>query len=588
MENIRDFLKHDKLIFDGSMGTYFASKYRTMAERCENVNVTDFMKIYGIHREYIEAGSHAIKTNTFAANIDNYNGDEAQLKAVLEAGWKNAELAANDSDTYVFADIGHIQATEDVNVAVKYKKNAEIFLELGAENFLLETLSNYRGIAETAEYIKSVNPDAFVLVSFAVFPDGYTKEGELGEELLSVADECKWIDAIGINCVSGPHHMFSYFKSLKKFSKPFSVMPNSGYPTVINNRTYFESSPDYFAFKMRDMAECGASILGGCCGTTPDYIRRTIEVLSESISSDIKEEENDSNSSEIIRYVPQFNRKLSEGKKVIAVELDPPENADISKFMKNAGMLKNAGVDIITIADCPIARARVDSSLLACKLKRELNIDVIPHLTCRDRNINATKALLLGLNIENIRNVLIVTGDPIPSAQRDEVKSVFNFNSRMLAKYVRTLNETVFPDGFHTFGALNINAKNFDVQLKMAKEKELNGMEGFLTQPVLTEKGFENLKKAKQELNGKILAGIIPVMSYRNACFMESEISGINVEDTIIEMFKGLSKEESVELGIKISVEIANKVKDIADGYYFMTPFSRADVICDIINKIEK
>ena len=117
MENIRDFLKHDKLIFDGSMGTYFASKYRTMAERCENVNVTDFMKIYGIHREYIEAGSHAIKTNTFAANIDNYNGDEAQLKAVLEAGWKNAELAANDSDTYVFADIGHIQATEDVNVA---------------------------------------------------------------------------------------------------------------------------------------------------------------------------------------------------------------------------------------------------------------------------------------------------------------------------------------------------------------------------------------------------------------------------------------------------------------------------------------
>lgn len=184
--------------------------------------------------------------------------------------------------------------------------------------------------------------------------------------------------------------------------------------------------------------------------------------------------------------------------------------------------------------------------------------------------------------------MLIVTGDPIPSAQRDEVKSVFNFNSRMLAKYVRTLNETVFPDGFHTFGALNINAKNFDVQLKMAKEKELNGMEGFLTQPVLTENGFENLKRAKQELNGKILAGIIPVMSYRNACFMESEISGINVEDTIIEMFKGLSKEESVELGIKISVEIANKVKDIADGYYFMTPFSRADVICDIINKIEK
>ena len=215
-------------------------------------------------------------------------------------------------------------------------------------------------------------------------------------------------------------------------------------------------------------------------------------------------------------------------------------------------------------------------------------MDALPHITCRDRNINATKALLLGLNIEGINNVLIITGDPIPSAMRDEVKSVFNFNSRMLAKYIANLNETVFENKFMICAALNINALNFDIQLRMAKEKEANGVSLFLTQPIMTQKGYENLKRAKMELKGKILAGIMPVVSYRNACFMDSEIPGINVADEIKQLFKGKSKEESAEIGTKVAADIAEKVKDYCDGYYLITPFNRADIICSIIDKIRQ
>jgi homocysteine S-methyltransferase len=381
--------------------------------------------------------------------------------------------------------------------------------------------------------------------------------------------------------------MYEYFKRLKEFSKPMSVMPNAGYPTVINNRTFFESSPDYFAIKMKDIVSKGAKIIGGCCGTTPDHIKKTIEALI--YNEPETDESTDNQKLETTHvYLPNFNKKLNAGMKVIVVELDPPENADISKFLKNVLLLKNSGIDLMTIADCPIAKARADSSLLACKIKREFDFDVMPHITCRDRNINATKALLLGLNIEDIRNVLIVTGDPIPTAQRDEVKSVFNFNSRMLAKYMKTLNETVFADGFNIFGALNVNARNFDIQLNIAKEKEQNGIIGFLTQPVMTEYALKNLKRAKSELKGKILAGIMPIMSYRNACFMDSEISGINVDKKIIRLFYGKNKEESADLGIKIAIETAEKVKDISDGYYLMTPFSRADIICRIVEEIKK
>ena len=142
------------------------------------------------------------------------------------------------------------------------------------------------------------------------------------------------------------------------------------------------------------------------------------------------------------------------------MEFDPPANCEIERFLNNAEFLKEAGVDAITIADCPIARARVDSSLLACKLHRELDLEVIPHMTCRDRNINATKALLFGLQIEGIRNVLVVTGDPIPSEDRQEVKGVFNFNSQILAGYIRDLNKTMFSEPFMIFAALNLNAVN--------------------------------------------------------------------------------------------------------------------------------
>ncbi len=587
--NIRDYLKENVLVFDGGMGTYFASKNSGPFDRCEVANITKPQQIYDIHTEYINAGCKAIKTNTFAANIDNFDGDSEYLKKVITEGWKVAERAAEGKDIFVFADIGPVSESDGVKTSEKYIETADIFINLGAKNFLFETLYDDYGIYETAEHIKKKVPDAFIIVSFSVQIDGYTKDGVLGTNLIKRANESEYVDYTGLNCVLGPHHMYKYFKKIADMGANFSVMPNAGYPTVINNRTFFGNSPSYFAIKIKDMVKKGAKIVGGCCGTTPEYIKNIVHELSSEEEDDYLDSSSDEEKTETTeKRVNTFAEKLNNGKKVIAVELDPPTNADITKFEKNAKILKEKGIDIITIADCPVAKARADSSILACRVKRELGMDALPHITCRDRNINATKALLLGLNIEGINNVLIVTGDPVPSAMRDEVKSVFNFNSRMLIKYISNLNETVFENKFMICAALNVNALNFDIQLRMAREKEANGVSVFLTQPVMTEKGYENLKKAKQELKSKILAGIMPVVSYRNACFMDSEIPGIAVAEEIKQLFKGKSKEESAEIGIKVAADIAVKVKDCCDGYYLITPFNRADIICSIIDKIRE
>ncbi|MCC0673872.1 bifunctional homocysteine S-methyltransferase/methylenetetrahydrofolate reductase [Clostridioides sp. ES-S-0145-01] len=586
--NINEYIKDSVLVFDGAMGTYY-SKLKNSPFNCEIANINDASTILSIHEEYIKAGCMAIKTNTFAANETLLECDFKTVKDIIKSGYEIALEATRNTDIFIFADIGPIPALNDRNLLPDYKKIVDVFLEIGATNFLFETFSSDEYLPEISSYIKEKQPNAFILTEFAVNPEGFTRLGKSGTNIFKSISKDKNIDALGFNCISGPHHLLHFIKTLDINDNIVSIMPNAGYPTIINNRTFFEDNSDYFSEQMLEILNQGVHILGGCCGTTPEFIKKTVEIINSLYKGNVAIK-NDISPKEKIKSVAknELLEKLDGGKKIIAVELDPPIDTDIEFFMNSAEKLKNYGVDAITIADCPIARARVDSSLLACKIKRELDITPIPHMTCRDRNINATKALLLGLNIENINNVLVVTGDPIPSAERDEIKVMFSFNSSILANYIKTLNKDTFNTPFNIFGALNINATNFDSQLKHAKIKIENGITMFLTQPVLTEQALLNLKKAKEILPAKILGGIIPVVSYKNACFMNNEISGITVSQDIIDMYKDASKEQSTKLAINISTQIAKEIEPYVDGYYIITPFKRIDIVCDILAGINK
>ncbi len=579
--DIRTYLKDNLLLFDGGMGTLCAQRVpQSGAEACEKLNLTHPEEILAIHREYRKAGCQALKTNTFGAN--RMTMPEDILRNVICAGWALAEKAAEGA--YVFADIGPVSGAEGEQLGAEYRFVADVFLALGAKHFLFETNSVLDGLGETAAYIKSREPGAFIILSFASLPDGFTRSGQSAASLLKMASELDAVDAVGLNCASGARHTAKLVSELPELHKPLSVMPNAGYPTVLANRTYYDGDPRYFAHQIGEMAAHGAKILGGCCGTTPEHMACAAEALR-------------------FPRVPVTARKTEKApgrkpesafwqalcdpdRRPFAVELDSPEGAELEKYMAGAKTLKEHGASVITIADCPIARARLDASILACKLRRELDMDVIPHMTCRDRNLNATKALLLGLCAEGVHNVLAITGDPIPSASRDEVKSVYNFNSRMLAGYIRDLGEQALPTPFHVFGALNVNAPNFHVQLRLAREKEEKGVCGFLTQPILTPQAFENLKLARQELQGKLLGGIFPIVSYKNACFMNSEVSGVKVDEKIIGLYENLDREAGEDLAVEISREIAARISPYVDGFYLMTPFSRTALMGRIMDAI--
>lgn len=576
------------LIFDGAMGTYYASIGKEPLSPCELANLYDRNTILNIHREYINAGCQAIKTNTFAANRVSLESGFETVREVIQQGYNIALEATRGTKVLVFADIGPIPIDDREDLGDGYREIIDVFLASGASNFIFETFSSDEHLLELSRYIKEKKPQAYILMEFAVSPEGFTRQGKSGRKLMENILQIPTIDACGFNCFSGPYHLLEYIKNFNTENKTISLMPNSGYPTIINNRTFFENTKEYFAAQMLEIARQGVAILGGCCGTTPEFIRETVARLKGlspgEIVSNIPIEKTH------IKKSPARNlllEKISKGQKVIAVELDPPIDTDIDFFMDSAKSLKEQGIDAITIADCPIARARVDSSLMACKLKRELDITPIPHMTCRDRNINATKALLLGLNIEGINNVLVVTGDPIPTAQRDEVKALFSFNSAILANYISNLNETVFSSPFNICAALNVNARNFSSQLHHAQKKMVNGVTMFLTQPVLSQEAIQNLKKAREELSATILGGILPIVSYKNARFLNNEISGISVADEIIELYRDISKEEADKLAVHISTEMAESIYPYVDGYYLITPFKRIDIVAKIIENIK-
>ena len=584
--DIRAHLAQGKpLLFDGAMGTYYATLPGREDVRCEKAVLLYPEEVKTIHKAYLDAGCHAIKTNTFSLGEDLGDGNDAFVRAVIEAGSQLALETIRGYDAQVFANLGPVPTGRKRSPGQLYCLQAEWFLQQGLTCFLVETLSTDEGIAELAQWLKERCPEAYLIVSYAAGYDGVTRMGYLGADLYRRTAALPGVDAVGFNCVSGPHHMLENIRDLQLADKPLSIMPNAGYPTVLGSRTVFQGKPTYFADHMARCVQLGAMILGGCCGTTPEDIALTAKLLKNPLPR-VRREAAGKQEKQGGSGVPAANPfwdKLERGERVIAVELDPPVDDDCADFLEGVASLRDAGVDAVTIADCPIGRPRADSSLLACKIKRELGMDPLPHMTCRDRNLNATKALLLGLSIEGVRNVLLVTGDPIPTEHRDEVKSVFNFNSRKLARYVNSLNDTTFHAPIRIFGALNINARNFDTQLKMAQEKEACGVVGFLTQPVLSDRGLENLKRAREVLHGKLLGGIFPIVSYRNACFLNNEVAGIQVSEEIISMYEGKEREEAEDLAVLISANIAQDMRPYTDGFYLMTPFRRVELMERII-----
>lgn len=592
--NIREYLKKSKLIADGSFGTYYSQKYKTV-DIPEYANITASQRISEIHTEYINSGAKLIRTNTFASNTYSLDCSIEQVKENIKAAYKIAKEAVEQSGKEIFiaGNIGPVPAVFQPDfeaVEEEYYQIAKTFIDEGADILCFETFTQSEHIMPAIKRIKEeCNP--FIIVQFCVNQYGYSEAGESAERLVSETAFSKCVDAVGLNCGVGPAHMQQILSKINLNNNCFvTAMPNAGYPLLVRNRVKYADNPIYFASKVNDMALLGADIIGGCCGTTPDYIREVAKTVD--LTPTVKSDETSANNENEKPVIKKSFFRNSDGtikdKKLIAVELAPPFGADDKKLLEAAHSLKGLGVDVLTFPDSPSGRTRIDSVLMAQKVKNVTGFEVMPHICCRDKNAIAMRSTFLGASINDINNFLIITGDPIPVMARQVVKSVFNFDSVGLMRIADEMNSEALKDSPLTYGgAINQSRRRIESEIKRVQKKMEAGAEFFLTQPVFTAEDAERLRRVKKETGARILCGIMPLVSRKNALFMKNEISGVNVTDEVIERYpKNADREDGENVGVELAKEMIAATRDFADGYYFSFPFNRTYLLKRIIQEV--
>lgn len=602
---LTSYLTKYRLITDGSFGTYYADKYQTnempeLANSSQDETVCE--RVTAIHREYIEAGAVLIRTNTFASNTVLLGTDCDAVQENIKQAVRLAKSAVQKSKTqeerFIAGDIGPIPIdaqyrTEDAEK--EYYRIGRTFLDLGIDIINFETFPD---LAQIMPAIKMLKADAawenralFIMVQFSVNQFGYSAGGVSAKRLLLQASQCLEIDAAGLNCGVGPGHMEQIISAAdmgRVGSKHFIALPNAGYPKRVRNKICFHNHPEYFADKeIRISDYYGVDIVGGCCGTTPEYIRILSQRLERTKKLRVKI---NAEKEQITVHAKDhaFFKNRTPGKKLIAVELAPPVGADDEKVMDAAHFLKELGVDVLTFPDSPSGRTRVDSVLMAQKVHRETGMCVMPHICCRDKNAIAMRSTFLGAHINDIYNFLIITGDPVPTLVRQTTKAVFNFDAVGLMNIARDMNEENFQAAPITYGgAINQGRVNLDAEIARVHKKMMAGASFFLTQPVFADEAINRVRRIKAETGARILCGIMPLINKKNALFMKNEIAGIEIPDEIIDRYPEHSgREEGEAVGIEIAAEVIAKTDDFADGYYFGFPFNRVYMLKQILSKL--
>lgn len=606
--NLIDKMSDTPLIFDGAMGTVIYEKGVFINACYDELNLTNPNLIKSIHQEYVDAGCDVILTNTFGAN--RFKLEKFGLAdKIYDINYQGAKLALDvaGEDVYVLGCVGPcLQKGEFITVenSDKLKENYEIQLKAlkdgGVDGIIFETYHNFEELDIAVKIAK--NLDLPVIASIAFKKEKETLNGLALKDAIKRLDNNENIDAVGMNCIIGPHAMLSLVEdAINLTSKPFIVEPNAGHPQNVDGRMIYMSTPEYFATYAQNFIRLGVRGVGGCCGTTPKHIAemsKTVKALT-GVKKHVKIEKIETSEKIDIKVTPKeeksnFAKKLFSGEKVSTIEITPPRSVVLDSLIEKVKECKNAKIDAINIPDGPRASSRISSLVTAILLEKEVGIETILHYCCRDRNLIGMQSDILGGFAAGLKNYLIVTGDPPKLGDYPNATAVFDIDAVGLTKVVHNLN-----NGFDIAGnvinpptsiLIGVGANPCAVDV----EKEINhfynkfsaGAEYAITQPVFDADALISFieKSHDKGINLPIVAGIWPLVSLKNALFLKNEVPGVFVPDSVIEkMEKAKTKEDGLKYGVEIAQGIKEKIAPFVSGYQISAPFGKVDIALQIL-----
>ncbi|HEV8591530.1 MAG TPA: bifunctional homocysteine S-methyltransferase/methylenetetrahydrofolate reductase [Pyrinomonadaceae bacterium] len=617
MRYFRELLESDSVyVFDGAMGTRLYDKGIYINRSYDELNIAAPDLVKEVHDEYVKAGAEIIETNSFGATrhkLQSY-GLEGRLRDINIAAARIAREAAGDK-AFVAGAIGPLGLriepfgpTSFDEAKEMFKEQAEALLEGGVDLFILETFSELSVIEQAIKAVRELT-DLPIVAQMTIQMDGKTVFGDSPEAF--TADLEEWgADVIGLNCGVGPNHVLTALEKMRSVTaKNLSAQPNAGLPRDVQGRQFYMGSPEYMATFAKRFVQAGAKFVGGCCGTTPTHIKLIADAI-RSISPRQARVFVKSGSDEIVELTPadvtvvpaedrsKWSRKIARGEFVTSVEVLPPKGCDAQKTLDSIRLLKDAGVDGVNIPDGPRAQTRMSAQATAVLVEREIGIEAVLHYCCRDRNLLGMMSDLLGAAALGLRNLLIITGDPPKMGPYPDATAVFDIDAIGLTNMVNKLNHGLDlgnnpigkPTAFSIGVGVNPGAVNLEEEIRRFEWKVEAGAEYAITQPVFDTEQLRSFLKKIEHVRIPIVAGIWPLVSFRNAEFLHNEVPGVNVTPEILERMRIASdkgKEEAREEGIAIARESLLEVQDVIQGVQVSAPFGNVKYALQVFDALE-
>ena len=592
------YIEENLLVADGAMGTMIYKHGIPLSQSFDKLNLTRPDLIRKIHREYIEAGAKAIETNSFTSNHHRLSRFGLE-KNVTDINHAAVELAKEEADgkAYVLASVGPLRdhTGEELEIRIAqdfYAEQISALVEKEPDALILETFTFVVDLEIALEQALQLTKLP-IIAQVVADEDGYTSDG------LHITAAYKRLRqngaaVVGINCAKGPNGILRALHEVPlEENMLISASPNAGLPAFVDGRYIYLSTPEYFAESALKLHEEGVRIIGGCCGTTPDHIRAIAEALKD--KKPVTEKQIEIRKPPELPQVqeieePNFLKKVKK-RLAIIVELDPPRELAYDKIITGARELKRVGIDALTMADNSLGVTRMSNVALADIVQRKVDIPIIIHLACRDRNLVGMQSELMGLNALGMHSVLALTGDPAKFGDQPGATSVFDLNSFSLTEMIKRLNKGIAFSGktlkqgtsFTVGVAFNPNVSRIETQVRRLRRKLEKGADFVMTQPIFDPQQARKIHEALEEFNIPVFIGIMPLVSSRNADFLHNEVPGIDVPETTRKRLVGLQGEKARKEGVKIAAEILEQVLEYFNGIYLITPFMRYEMCVELV-----
>lgn len=618
MKDFREILESDNIyVFDGAVGTRLYDKGIYINRSYDELNLVAPDLVCEVHEEYVKAGADIIETNSFSATRHKLQpyGLEGKLREINVAAARIAREAAGD-DVFVAGAIGPLGLRIEPFGPTSYDEAKEMFkeqvaalLEGGVDLFILETFSELSAIEQAIKAVKELC-DLPIVAQMTIQMDGKTTFGTTPETIAATLDKCG-ADVIGLNCGMGPTHVLSAIEKMRAVTeKKLSAQPNAGLPRDVQGRQFYMGSPEYMATFAKHFVQAGAKFVGGCCGTTPTHIKliadsiRSINPRQARASVQIEPIEVTELTPPDVRVVPaeersRWARKVARGEFVTSVEVLPPKGCDAEKTLQSIALLKDKGVDAVNIPDGPRAQTRMSAQATALLVEQQIGIEAVLHYCCRDRNLLGMMSDLLGAAALGLHNLLIITGDPPKMGPYPDATAVFDIDAIGLTNMVNKLNHGLDignnpigrPTAFSIGVGVNPGAVNLEEEIRRFEWKVEAGAEYAITQPVFDTEQLRVFLDKISHVRIPIIAGIWPLVSYRNAEFLHNEVPGVNVTPEILERMRvasDIGKEDAREEGISIARESLIEVRDVIAGVQVSAPFGNVKYALQVFDVLDE